>query len=139
MTKEERINILLEMLAKEIHGDDSDPTEHPEIIVLSKNEVQIIRAPGNIPTNLVFDERRDSKLRRLISTLVRYNYSREYDHWKCEAEQESGTKFEKYKYDPTICVDHIFHTIVELDEFSELPLSEDLRNKIDRIFKKLDI
>lgn len=137
MTKEERINILLEMLAKEIHGDNSDPTEHPEIIVLSKNEVQIIRSPGNIPTNLVFDERKDSKLRRLISTLVKYDYNREYNHWKSKAEQELGTKIENY--DPTLCVNHIFHTIVELDEFSELPLSEDLRNKIDRIFKKLDI
>lgn len=137
MTKEERINILLEMLAKEIHGDNSDPTEHPEIIVLSKNEVQIIRSPGNIPTNLVFDERKDSKLRRLISTLVKYDYNREYNHWKSKAEQELGTKIKNY--DPTLCVNHIFHTIVELDEFSELPLNEDLRNKIDRIFKKLDI
>ncbi len=138
MTKEERINMLLEMLANEVMGDSTGGDLSPEIIILSKNEVQIIESPGNLPTNLVFDGK-DPKLRKLISVLVNYNYSREYNNWRNEAEKESGTKFEKYKYDPTICVDHIFHTIVELDEFSELPLSEDLRNKIDRIFKKLDI
>lgn len=138
MTKEERINMLLEMLANEVMGDSTGGDLSPEIIILSKNEAQIIESPGNLPTNLVFDGK-DPKLRKLISVLVNYNYSREYNNWRNEAEKESGVKIKNCKYDPTLCPDHIFHTIEKLDEFSKLHLWDDLQKEIDLMFKKLNL
>lgn len=125
MTKEQKIDMLLAFLAPIIlEGKDENTETAPQITFLSANEVQIEEFPGKqLPINKVYS---DNPLKEHLEKIVNYNHADERKNWEescaeeCSVEEleEEGIDLEN-DYIPTLCSDHIYHTINQLGDLIE--------------------
>jgi len=125
MTKEQKINMLLAFLAPIVfEGKDENIETAPQITFLSANEVQIEEFPGEqLPVNRVYP---DNPLKEYLEKIVNYNHADERNNWEeCCAEEYDVEELEEEGIDldndyiPTLCSDHIYHTISQLGNLIE--------------------
>lgn len=125
MTKEQKIDMLLAFLAPIIfEGKDENAETAPQITFLSANEVQIGGFAGEqLPVNKVYP---DNPLKEYLEKIVNYNHADERKNWEeCCVEEEDIEELEEEGIDlendyiPTLCPDHIYHTINKLGDLIE--------------------
>lgn len=118
MTKEQKIDMLLAFLAPIIfEGKDEDTESAPQITFLSATEVQIEEFPGKqLPVNKEYP---DNPLKKILEKIVNYDHADERKNWEecCAEELEDENIDLENTYIPTLCPDHIYHTIWQLGEF----------------------
>ena len=116
MTREEKINVLLALLAPIIceWQDENYDGPAPQVAFLSANEVQIEEFPGkHLPVNKKFDS---NVLRNVLNDIVQYNISEEAKDWECcVQEQYEESEYEvidgDVKYDEALVPAHVYHSI----------------------------
>lgn len=118
MTKEQKIDMLLAFLAPIIfEGKDEDTESAPQITFLSATEVQIEEFPGKqLPVNKEYP---DNPLKKILEKIVNYDHADERkNREECCAEKLEDESIDlENTYIPTLCPDHIYHTIWQLGEF----------------------
>lgn len=117
--------MLLAFLAPIVfEGKDENTETAPQITFLSANEVQIGEFPGEqLPVNRVYP---DNPLKKYLEKIVNHNHADERKNWEeccveeCSIEEleEEGIDLEN-DYIPTLCPDHIYHTICQLGNLIE--------------------
>lgn len=133
MAKEQKIDMLLAFLAPIIfEGRDKDTESAPQITFLSATEVQIEEFPGQqLPVNKEYP---NNPLKKSLEKIVNYNHADERKNWEesCEEELEDENIDLENTYIPTLCPNHIYHTIRQLEEFIEdIPGPAEGSEKID--------
>lgn len=120
MTKEQKIDMLLAFLAPIIfEGKDENTESAPQITFLSSTEVQIEEFPGKqLPVN---KEYHDNPLKESLEKIVNYDDADERKNWEecCAEEPEDENIDFENTYIPTVCPDHIYHTIRQLGDLIE--------------------
>lgn len=120
MTKEQKIDMLLAFLAPIIfEGKGEDTESAPQITFLSATEVQIEEFPGKqLPVNKEYP---DNPLKESLEKIVNYDHADERKNWEesCAEELEDENINLESTYIPTLCPDHIYHTIYQLQELIE--------------------
>lgn len=120
MTKEQKIDMLLAFLAPIIfEGKDEDTESAPQITFLSAAEVQIEEFPGKqLPVNKEYP---DNPLKKILEKIVNYDHVDERKNWEesCAEELEDENIDLENTYTSTLCPDHIYHTIYQLQELIE--------------------
>lgn len=120
MTKEQKIDMLLAFLAPIIFDGKDEGTESaPQITFLSDTEVQIEEFPGKqLPVNKVYS---DNPLKESLEKIVNYNYPNERKSWEeCYFEELEDDDIDlEETYIPTLCSDHIYHTVHQLGDLIE--------------------
>lgn len=133
MTKEQKTDMLLAFLAPIIfEGKDENTESAPRIAFLSATEVQIEEFPGKqLPVNKEYP---DNPLKKILEKIVNYNHADERKNWEecCAEELEDENIDFGNTYIPTLCKDHIYHTIRQLGDFTEnIPEPTEDSEKID--------
>lgn len=117
MTKEQKIDMLLAFLTPIIFDDKDEGTESaPQITFLSDTEVQIEEFPGKqLPVNKVYP---NNPLKKMLEKIVNYNLRDERKNWEecCLEKLEDENIDLEDIYIPTLCWDHIYHTVHQLED-----------------------
>ena len=111
MNKEEKVDMLTAWLA-EVIAEKTKANDVPcAVIFLSADEVQMSEVVnGCIPTNKVYSK---NPLKAILHTVVKCYYTEEEKHWLesvATEYTELPDNVEKL-YDPTLCPDHIYHSL----------------------------
>ena len=120
MEFENLINNFSAFLASIIMHDDDGYT-HPEILFLSRNEVQFIQSSGCIPTNKVYES---NPLVKIFSNIVHCYFNIEeknYLETLYTEDEEAGIAFDEQNiYNPNIIPEHIYHSMRHIKEILEV-------------------
>lgn len=139
MTKKQKIDMLLAFLAPIIFdGKDEDTDSSPQIAFLSATKVQIEEFPGKqLPVNKVYP---DNPLKKMLEKIVNYNLRDERKNWEecCLEKLEDENIDLEDTYIPTLCSDHIYHTVHQLEDLIEdisEPIEGATKTDYSRYFK----